>query len=325
MTAALGVLLACGSEPVTDRSEAALTASEPNRAMLIVRNAAEKAPSLGAVRIDDVRRKNPLAAVGLAHNAAVREFFRALSHEDKGRPCDAATRAVAAARRAVGADSSRYFGKDAEVLGYQQHDALSCRRPSAFRRTGASSASSGVASGPYQPYLDAIELLEQTRPSTTSFLAQVQAIVDDASSNLTGVDLEIVQAVASVAIESHDLWITNNEIVAIADSMEAVYGGCVTLADDPPTCFYESQHRDHEASPPLLFRYAALQTQSCYATWMSPWKVWKYDLGGAAGGAVVGSLAGPGGATIGAAGGALTMSIGEAVVQVIDYLTCKLS
>ncbi len=179
-----------------------------------------------------------------------------------------------------------------------------------------------AASGDPQPYLDAMDELVDSEPATSTFISQLAAIVDDAEGALSGPELEIVQASASVTAESHDYWLTTNSLPAIGDSIVAAYPECHHQMN-PDACVYD-QSAPRAKTPPI-FLLTSLRIAECYAQTMSPWRVLKWDLAGAIAGAVVGAVGGGAGAGPGAAGGALGASIAEAVSQGLDYLQCKLA
>jgi len=192
---------------------------------------------------------------------------------------------------------------------------LRCR-PTTARNTSSEYASGTAnASGDPQPYFDALNLVVDAEPGTSSYLTQIAAIVTAAENELSGDELDMVYAVASVAVDSHDYWVTQGGLVAVADSLENVYGPCIYTVSNPPTCFYDATSRSPGVRmPPTIFRSVAnssFRSLGCYNTHMSAWRVLKWDVAGAAGGALIGGAHG-------ATAGALAGSVAEAVSQGIE-------
>jgi hypothetical protein len=208
-------------------------------------------------------------------------------------------------------------------------DGAGVRRASFESSPEASAApkSPSTTSGDPVPYLDAIEAAQLAATSGSALIAAVDAIVDDAGIYLSGVELEAVEAVASIAVETYDLWVTGNHVQAVADSIQPIYGSCLALAEDPPSCLYDASN-ERRSFPRSQFRHVNSAPQSWYTCaqehFDSAEVAWA-DLKGGIAGALLGLVAGPGGATAGAMAGTVGVSVDEALDQAANYLHCLLS
>lgn len=318
------LLLACQG---TDAKLPTAREAPPSPGGAILARAAANARTRSPVSLQEFRERNPMSFVGKAHNAGLTAFFRSLTGENKRRPCAAAEVAFRAARRAVGSDSGRLGSEESFLSTFHPAATFRCPPASIERNTTssaapASGAASSLSSGDPQPYLDAMEDLVDLEPAAETFISQMDAIAEDAAGVLSGPELEIVQATASVTVESHDYWLTQNNLPAVGDSVVNAYPECHHQMN-PEACVYEQASPSFRTAP--LLRLVSSRGRGCYEDTMSPWRVLGADLAGAIAGAVVGAAGGPGAAAPAAAGGALGGSIYEALVQAMDYLTCRLA
>lgn len=266
------------------------------------------------VTLEEFRARNPLSYVGTAHNAGLAEFFRSYTNENRRQPCAALLAAWRAARRSVGPDSANISESSSTLMaGLSSSGLLRCSAPPRAVNFVAPAMPVEMSGDP-QPYFDAIDAIVASEPPTSSYISQVAAVVASAEAVLSGAELDQVYAVASVAVESHDYWVVNNGLAATSDSLELVYGNCLTLADEPQTCFYDAAASSSRA--PSLFSYASYVPRQgiayCAATHFKAWKVVAKDVVGAFIGVLVGNPA----------AGALAASVEEAADQAINFLVC---
>ena len=117
---------------------------------------------------------------------------------------------------------------------------------------------------------------------------------------------------------------TGNHVQAVADSLQPIYGSCLALAEDPPSCLYDASNAGRSFPRPL-FRQVSSTRQSWYSCAQQHFNAaevaWA-DLKGGLGGALLGMVVGPGGATAGAMVGTVGVSVDEALDQAANFLAC---
>lgn len=276
--------------------------------------------------IERFRSRNPMSYVGRGHNAMLAAFADSRFGANKTKDnCEALRHGWSAARRAAGADSAQ-FGSRAEIERVIRVESrkLGCRgavRETSFSASddvAASSAVEAASSGDPQPYFDAIALLLQNRPATSSaLLTQLDAIVTDAEGTLSGDALDGVYAVASVAAESYQYWVVEDALGPMADSVEAEVQNCNVTAEEGNPCTYDQSGpgQSPAAAGRVLVRAASTSSTVGCLDHLDPFELVAWDTAGA----VVGFLTvGPSG-VLPAAGGA---SIAEGVYQLIKFAQC---
>ncbi len=181
--------------------------------------------------LEDFRAANPMSFVGRLHNAAVLSFMRGITTTHKSDYCGAMKSAWRTARESLGADSVKVAANYGDVSRMAISKNAKCdgngrsvRRASVDSPLESSAVprSTSAMSGDPVPYLDAIEAAQLAATSGSGLIAVVDAIVDDAGIYLTGVELEAVEAVASIAVETYDLWVTDNHVQAVAESLQPI-------------------------------------------------------------------------------------------------------
>lgn len=306
------LLLGCG-----EGRDLVSTAKRPTAGEQIYAQAVSAATERPVSSIAAFRARHGKNFYGEAHNRGMTLYFSRLASNPHAGRCQALRWSWGEARRLAGADSLRVGG----ALEVERHFRLaphvfSCdnqvRRVSSVGLGAISAANSGDP----EPFFDAIVAVAEAEPSTAIFLAQLAAVVDSAELVLSGDALDQVYAVASVAAESHDYWLTDDNLPVVADSLYAAYAPCFERPGDPGECIYPTARVD-EGFPGSDSRFTLVSgavSRDCSVHFRG-WRVIKYDIGGAVGGALVGGAPG-------ASAGALTVSVAEATVQALDYLSC---
>jgi hypothetical protein len=186
------------------------------------------------------------------------------------------------------------------------------------------------------PYFDAIASAADAAADPDSYASALSSILDAAESNLTGDDLDAVDAVASVGQSSFEEWVDGTAGAADADAMNAAYGPCLREAAQQiipdeqmlTDCgvsnnlinFRISPHRSSYRSVMLL---AAPPSRAAHKFCGWDWRsVVGDDIAGAVGGAIAGAAGGGIGAVPGAAVGGAGASVGRALVSDINYIIC---
>jgi hypothetical protein len=187
------------------------------------------------------------------------------------------------------------------------------------------------------PYFDDIASAADAATDPDSYASALSSILDAAESNLTGDDLDAVDAVASVAQSSFEQWYGGTEGVSDATSMHDDYGPCILeegqqiIPDDQ--ILTDCGISGHLISLRVLPRKGPQRrgmvstgsrsrragTLSCGWNWGD---VVGDDIAGAVGGAIAGAAGGGIGAVPGAAVGGAGASVGRAAVEDIKYIIC---
>lgn len=243
LTLLLSLVVSCGDEETMPVVQVAPSPSG-HAQYAFARDFAARNPTTP----EEFRASNPMAWVGRVHNIFLREFFEAYTSDGARNPCASMVQAWEATRARVGADSSRLESvgtfRNRAAAQYGAH----CFPEVVLRRASASPppaplAESATKGGDPQPYLDAIDMALQDAVSSGNLASILAGILYDAANSLTGSELDLVYSTASVAQDSYDYWVSSGGLAIEYANMEAQYSTCLTLADEPTTCFYDAADR----------------------------------------------------------------------------------
>lgn len=319
VAAIVALAVGCGDEVAKPTGVTRAVAVAPGAARVEGEGAAVKESARAKFH-----RVNRLDFVGVAHNAAVRQFMaRVQRGEVHGSVCDEILTAVSQTAALPSGGQATAAQKRATARRVLTSMGTCATSGPARVHEAALMQSSGELSPGATALISGIDLAISSSATSQDLAAALLPILDQAA-QLSPVEADIVAAGASVALASHENWettVTDAYISSVTDGIVASYGDCFqyysTADEGVSSCM--GLHQSRLALPTSyrgggtagpVFQLAGFYT--CPKP--DPKEVIHTDFAGAIGGAIVTAWTG-GGVIIGAFVAGTGASVGEMAWQ----------
>jgi len=265
----LGAATACGSG---DRSALTRQPVEPAPNSAILLRHSQREAANAQITPAQFLAQNPFGWVGTAHNRGLALFFTRIGQRPSVSPCEL-LKQIVRGDNMLGPDRSRVtaseWKRSAEqaiasnrLCGTAKSASTPAGRSDGQRASIFKHAAWATPKYDAQYFLDAIDAAVDQAGSPSGYSSAVSAIVSAASSELSGTDMDNVNAVASVAVGSYSYWDSN--INSDASAYSSSYGASCQQATDPSQCVYAMSFRAPAGrSSALAFRRVANKAPFC--------------------------------------------------------------
>jgi hypothetical protein len=235
--AGLAGIVACQG---SDRSKDATTPVSPADGARLNAAVHQELARGQRVSAEEFVNKNPMGWVGRTHNRFLDEMFRELQRTPFSDPCRVVERVLL---------NGRFVGEDSVHLSHADRSRLVGKAMQATR-CGARLASNGATPervfapslARFTPlrkttvdgYFAAISSAFDAAANASSLASSLSSITSAAAQELSGDDLDAVNAAASVAVSSMDYWDSN--LNSQLSAFQATYGACISVAQTLNEC-----------------------------------------------------------------------------------------